>query len=277
MAALTRSTSRRYTTVYHQGIDEKPVSANVTVYGGGALGVDGSGGVRPISGGSYRFAGFAEADGLNASGALGAVRVSVRTQGMAELSVVGVTGQANAGATVYASSDNDFTLTAAPGNVPIGNVVQHITGTTVLVFFRAVELETVVGGVKAPFAAVHRARFTVAEVNAGATILPAPGAGRRIRVHDMALIAIGGAAAGATSVDIIGTQSDVQVKLMSGLVAGLTHNALLRAGAPTNGVILAGGASFVANDADTPITIGKTGGSLSTATHIDVHLTYEII
>lgn len=119
-----------------------------------------------------------------------------------------------------------------------------------------------------------RQRFTIAQVNAGATILPAR-AGIQYQMVDCALISIGGAAATATTVDILGTQT-TSVKLLAAAVAGLTQNTLLRAGA-TNATILADGASFVANDANTAITIGKTGSNVATATHIDVLLTYKMI
>ena len=92
---------------------------------------------------------------------------------------------------------------------------------------------------------------------------------------DCALISIGGAAATATTVDILATQTTA-VKLLAAAVAGLTQNTLLRAGA-TNATILADGASFVANDVNTAITIGKTGSNVATATHIDVLLTYKMI
>jgi hypothetical protein len=118
-----------------------------------------------------------------------------------------------------------------------------------------------------------RQRVTLAQVNAGLTLLPAI-VGLRYRLVDVALISIGGAAAGATSVDIRGTQSAAGVNLLAAAVAGLTQNTLLRAGA-TNAAILAAGASFVANDTNTAITIAATG-TLTTSTHIDVLLTYEI-
>lgn len=120
-----------------------------------------------------------------------------------------------------------------------------------------------------------RRRVTTAEVNAGLNLLAAV-PGFAYRVHDVSLIAIGGAAATATSVDIRGTQSASVVNLLAAAVAGLTQNTLLRAGA-ANAAILAGGASFVANDANTPITIAKTGSNLATATHIDVLMTYEVL
>lgn len=118
-----------------------------------------------------------------------------------------------------------------------------------------------------------RIRATTAQVNAGLVLLPAL-AGVSYQVTDMALIAIGGAAATATTVDITATQSSSTVKLLAAAVAGLTQNTLLRAGA-TNATILAGGVSFVANDANTAISIGKTGSDLATATHIDVLISYR--
>lgn len=120
-----------------------------------------------------------------------------------------------------------------------------------------------------------RQRVTLAQVNAGLTLLPAV-PGFKYRMVDAALIAIAGASSGATSVDILATQSSSGVKLMAGLVAGLTENTLLRAGAATNGVILAAGLSFVANDANTVISIGNTGSDLATSTSIDVLLTYVL-
>jgi hypothetical protein len=124
-------------------------------------------------------------------------------------------------------------------------------------------------------AKVARVRVTTPQVNAGHTVLPAI-AGFKYRLQDMALIAIGGNAQTATGVMILGTQGAASVKLMDGKVAGLTRSTLLRAGTATNGIILADGASFVANDANTAITVIKDGTDLATATHIDVLLTYTV-
>lgn len=125
-------------------------------------------------------------------------------------------------------------------------------------------------------AIVHhlRTRVTTANVNAGATLLNAI-SGHKYRIVDAALIAIGGNAATADTVDILGTQSSSSVKLLAAAVAGLTQDTLLRAGA-TNATILTGGASFVACDTNTAITIGKTGSNLATATNVDVLLSYVI-
>jgi hypothetical protein len=119
-----------------------------------------------------------------------------------------------------------------------------------------------------------RQRFTVAQINAGATILAAV-PGYKYRLVDVALIAIGGTVGGSTTIDILATQSASSVKLLAATVAALTASTLLRAGA-TNAAILASGASFVQNDVNTAITIGKTGGDATTATHVDVLLSYEI-
>jgi hypothetical protein len=89
------------------------------------------------------------------------------------------------------------------------------------------------------------------------------------------MIAIGGAAATATSVDLRGTQAASVVNLVAAAVAGLTQNTLLRAGA-TNSAILAGGASFAACDDNTAITVAKTGSNVATATHVDFIVKFEI-
>jgi len=115
-----------------------------------------------------------------------------------------------------------------------------------------------------------RTRVTTAEVNAGLTLLTPP-TGWKIRLIDCTLIAIGGNASGATTVDILTGAT----KLIAAAVAGLTQSAVLRAGA-ANAAVLADGASFVALTAGATITIGKTGADLATATNIDVILTYAL-
>jgi hypothetical protein len=120
----------------------------------------------------------------------------------------------------------------------------------------------------------QRTRATAAQVNAGLVLLPAiPGV--KWRIVDAAMIAIGGAATGATSVDLLGTKAAVASRPLVIAVAALTQSALVRAGA-TNAVILADGASFTAHDANSSIKVTKqSGGSnLATATHVDVILTY---
>lgn len=120
----------------------------------------------------------------------------------------------------------------------------------------------------------QRTRVSAAQVNAGFNLLPAlPGV--KWRLLDAAMIAIGGAAATATSVDLLGTRAAAAVRPLVVAVAALTQSALVRAGA-ANAVILTDGASFTALDANTAVSVTKqSGGSnLATATHIDVFLEY---
>lgn len=119
-----------------------------------------------------------------------------------------------------------------------------------------------------------RYRKTIAEVNAGATLLSAL-PGWKYRLHDAAMISIGGAVGAADTVDILGTQSASGVKLLAVAIAALTQNALVRAGA-ANATILAGGVSFVDNDVNTAITIGKTGATATTATHVDFLISFAL-
>lgn len=121
-----------------------------------------------------------------------------------------------------------------------------------------------------------RTRATTAEVNAGLELLPAL-AGYKYRIVDVTMIAIGGNAATATSVDIITTQSASTVRPIVAAVAALTRSAVAKPNS-ANVTVLADGASFVANDANTAVSVGKqSGGSnLATATHIDVILSYVI-
>lgn len=117
-----------------------------------------------------------------------------------------------------------------------------------------------------------RVRVTTAQVNAGHELLPAlPGV--KWRLTDMTLIAIGGNAATATSVDIVGTRSGSVVRPLVAAVAGLTRSTVLRAGA-SNATVLADGASFTQLDANESVTIENVGSDLATATHIDVLLRY---
>jgi hypothetical protein len=171
-------------------------------------------------------------------------------------------GAITAGDLVYAAAAGKV---GASGTVLIGEALETASGDgAVIEVLRGSPL-----GVRS-----IRQRFSIAEINAGATLLPAI-PGRKYRLVDCAMIAIGGAAATATSVDLRGTQSASVVNLVAAAVAGLTQNTLLRAGA-TNAAILAGGASFAVCDDNTAITVAKTGSNVATATHVDFLVTFEI-
>jgi hypothetical protein len=172
---------------------------------------------------------------------------------------------------VYAAAGGKV---AATGTVVIGEAMEASTADgDVIEVLRFANADIAAGLPGTGVMKVLRTRATVAQVNAGLTLIAAK-SGVKFRVHDVALIAVGGAVTGTTTVDVIGTQAASGVKLLAAAVAGLTQNTLLRAGA-TNAAILAGGASFVANDTNTAITLGKTGDPAATATHVDVLLTYE--
>jgi hypothetical protein len=123
-----------------------------------------------------------------------------------------------------------------------------------------------------------RHRVSAAEVKAGHTIVAAV-AGYQHRIVDCSMIAIGGNAATATSVDLLCTQGGSSIRPVVNGVAALTRSARVSMGeAPAAGAstILADGASFAPLDANTAIQVKQqSGGSdLATATHIDVILTY---
>lgn len=121
-----------------------------------------------------------------------------------------------------------------------------------------------------------RVRATLAQVNSGLVVLPAlPGFGYRI--VDAAMIAIGGAAAGGTSVDLLGTKAAAASRPVVNAVAGLTQSALLRMGA-ANSAILADGASHTVHDPNTAISITKQAGgsAITTSTSFDLLLTYVV-
>jgi hypothetical protein len=125
-----------------------------------------------------------------------------------------------------------------------------------------------------------RRRFTAAEVNAGTAALAAlPGFGYRIVDCDM--IAIGGAATTATSVDLLGTKGGSASRPVVNAVAALTQGTRVKMGLAQvagTSTILADGASFTAHDPNAAIYITKqSGGSnLAGASHVDLLLTYVV-
>ena len=119
----------------------------------------------------------------------------------------------------------------------------------------------------------QRFRVAIADIIAGYTILAAL-SGFKYRMIDCLAIAIGGAAATVTTVDVLGTQSTSK-KLFAFAQAQLTQSTVLRPGV-TGCAVLADGASFVACDDNTAITIGQTGSNIVTATHVDFILSYAI-
>lgn len=129
------------------------------------------------------------------------------------------------------------------------------------------------------FSKSQRTRVTLAQMNAGFTLLPAlPGV--KWRLLDAAVIAIGGAATTGTSVNIIGTRAAAAVQLFVVAVARLVQSAMVRTGTPfaTAGAesitSLADGASYTALDTNTAVTVKTVGTAMTVATNFDVFLTY---
>jgi hypothetical protein len=150
-----------------------------------------------------------------------------------------------------------------------------------LVFYSATGTElfrinpSISGGYVMPGMVKHiRRRFTVSEVNAGASLLAAV-TGFKYRMISARAISVGGAAGAVTTVDIIATLSASTRKLVAFAQASLTQSAVLKDGDAASAV-LADGASYTQNDAATAVTVGKTGASVTVATHIDISFTYAL-
>lgn len=117
-----------------------------------------------------------------------------------------------------------------------------------------------------------RTRVSPTQLAAGLALLPAlPGV--RWRLVDAKQIAVGGAATTSTSCNLQGAVAGVATQLLATAVAALTQSAVVRAGA-TNAVVLADGASFVQQDANTAMTAKTVGGTLTVATFIDYFIEY---
>lgn len=119
-----------------------------------------------------------------------------------------------------------------------------------------------------------RKRLTIAQVNAGFTLLNAL-PGMKYRIVDALAIAVGGAVTTVTTVDLKTTQATVVVKSVSFTQAALTQSAVVRAGG-AGGTVLADGASFAQNDVNTPVLVGITGAAITVATNVDFEVNYAI-
>lgn len=200
------------------------------------------------------------ASGATFEGALDGVWTLPKTTGEGAL----VEGQAAFWDVTNAKISIDSTV----GHVPIGTIAAAaLTGdTTAIVRLTAA---SGAGGLMNV-----RKRFTIAQVNAGATLVPAL-AGIAYRMIACNAISVGGAAGAVTTVDVIGTLSAATRKLVAYAQASLLQSVVLKDG-EAGGVVLADGASYTKNDAGAAITVGKTGADVTTATHIDFILTYAL-
>lgn len=134
--------------------------------------------------------------------------------------------------------------------------------------------QTALGNANNSVVLCHRHRVTIAEINGGHELLPAI-SGKSYRLVSCKAIAYGGAAGAVTTVDLLGTQSASGVKLVAFAQASLTQSAVLFDGG-TGAAVLADGASYQACDANSAITVGKTGSDVTTATGVDFIVEYVI-
>lgn len=136
MATLAADKLRVFETDGERGFEEVPAVASDIIYAGAVVGESSTGGTyRPLVGGDT-FRGFCTEKCDNSAGAASAKLIKIRSKGVVKLS--GVTGLDNvndAGATVYATDDDTFTLTAS-GASGIGKVVRYLgTSGLGLVYF----------------------------------------------------------------------------------------------------------------------------------------------
>jgi len=118
---------------------------------------------------------------------------------------------------------------------------------------------------------------TIAEVNAGVTLLPAV-AGRGYRLVNVKVIAVGGAvtSTNVTHLEVRGTQAAGSAVLFKVAKAQLTQSAVNQIGTAST-TVLADGASFLGCDTNAAITLNPLGGTdAATATYVHVLIDYVV-
>ncbi len=129
MAALTTDNPRIIEANHDEFPTELPVVASGVIFDGSFAGHSGStGNVRALVAGD-NFAGISVEKTDNSTGAAGAKRAVLKRNGvLCEVAVTGAAGIGDVLASVYASSDNDLTLTSA-GNSLIGKIDRYNAAT----------------------------------------------------------------------------------------------------------------------------------------------------
>lgn len=140
MATAAADIQRSYESGADPVFNDLPAVASDIIYEGSAVGDNASGAARPLVA-ADPFMGFAYKRCDNSGGAAGAKNVRVRSKGIVQLAVTGVTGVGDHGETVYASEDTTFTLTST-SNTAIGKVHRWISSTSCMVAFEGVSLRS---------------------------------------------------------------------------------------------------------------------------------------
>lgn len=177
----------------------------------------------------------------------------------AEIDVAGSDGKISTNGVVTASI-TDGAVTE--GKIGPGAVTATKIGTGAVTNAKLADATKVVHNI--------RTRVTAAQVNAGHTLLAAVAA-KKYRIHDFAVIAIGGNAGGATSVDLKAGSTVIAAVA----VVAMTQSTVVKPNT-ANVTVLADGASFAPMAANTAITVIKAGSDLTTATNVDVILSYTL-
>jgi hypothetical protein len=197
------------------------------------------------------------------SGSTGKIdgRIAAITSG----SIAGASGSFTtlASSSDFAVNTNKFTVTASTGATSVGGALT-LTAT----------------GVGPGTGWVHyslRTRVTVAQLNAGQTLLAAL-TNYKYRIENVKVIAYGGAlsSTNATHVEVRGTQSSSVVALFKVAKAQLGQSVLNTFGTAST-ILLNDGASTATCDQNAAITVNALGGSdFAGATGIDVILDYVV-
>lgn len=119
------------------------VIASDIIYEGAAVGDNGSGYARPLSGGD-KFLGFCKTQADNSSGSAGDINVEVQTKGRIQLSVSGAV-ITDVGQPVYATDDDTFVFLPTGASF-IGFVERFVSSGVVIVSFDVEELVDPYGG-----------------------------------------------------------------------------------------------------------------------------------
>lgn len=137
MATLSVDTPRAFeNTGGHPSMNEYPIIADDIIYAGAAVGESSSDGTARPFVASDVFLGFCVETCDNTGGSAGDKRVKVYDKGVVWLTVTGADNVNDLGATVYASDDATFTLTAS-GATAIGKVKRYDASGKTLVAFES--------------------------------------------------------------------------------------------------------------------------------------------